>query len=104
MMMISNGTVSAVETFVCSSSVSQSVTMVSCVSNYLQSLITDTVANKPQSAACRGRQARRTEKICQSDRERREMILDITSFFYIVCVNYSQQVCLCFSDVKSSPK
>lgn len=34
----------------CSSSVSQSVRMVSCVSNYLQSLITDTAANKPQSA------------------------------------------------------
>lgn len=42
----------------CSSSVSQSVRMVSCVSNYLQSLITDTAANKPQSAARRGRQRR----------------------------------------------
>lgn len=42
----------------CSSSVSQSVRMVSCVSNYLKSLITDTAANKPQSASCRGRRGR----------------------------------------------
>lgn len=36
----------------------QSVTVVSCVSNYLQSLITDRAANEPQSAAHQGRQRR----------------------------------------------
>lgn len=39
----------------CSSSGSQPFRMVSCVSNYLQSLITDTAANKPQSAAHAGK-------------------------------------------------
>lgn len=50
-----------------SSTLNLSVRMVTCVSNYPQSLITDNAANEPQSAARPGRQSRVGEgdrKVC----------------------------------------